>query len=301
MEVYTITANMKLLDLEPPIPGYSQFIGAYLFRGEKTALIDTGPTSSVTNLLQSLARLGINPGTIDYIILSHIHLDHAGGVGTAIKAMSHARILAHSRAKAHLINPTALWQASLKTLGDIAVKYGEPEPVPEHKIIVAEDRMKLDLGAGLTLEIYLTPGHAAHHLSVFDRASGVLMAGEAAGVCVDGLVRPATPPPFKMEETLASIDKLIALQPRKLCYGHFGCYDNAVERLKLYREQLLLWQRVANSAAKAGKTPEDILTLLRKEDPGLRYLDSLNKDEYAREAGLLVNSIIGLTESVQPH
>lgn len=299
MEIYTITPTMKLLDLEPPIPGYSQFIGAYLFCGEKTALIDTGPTSSVTNLLQSLARLGINPVAIDYIILSHIHLDHAGGAGTAIKVMSRARILAHSRAKAHLIDPTALWQASLKTLGDIAIKYGEPEPVPEHSIIVVEDRMKLDLGKGLILEIFLTPGHAAHHLSIFDRASGVLMAGEAAGVCVDGLVRPATPPPFKMEETLASIDKLIALQPRKLCYGHFGCSDNAVDRLKLYRDKLLLWHKVGNSAASAGKTPEDILTLLRKEDSGLRYLDSLNKDEYAREAGLLVNSIIGLTESTR--
>ncbi len=301
MEIRTITPNMKLFDLEPPIPGYSKFIGAYLFHSEKTALLDTGPTSSVPNLFQALAKLGINAGAIDHIILSHIHLDHAGGVGTAIRGMSHARILAHRRAKAHLIDPTTLWQASLKTLGDIAVKYGEPEPVPEHSIIIAEDQMKLDLGKGLTLEILLTPGHAAHHLSVFDRANGVLMAGEAAGVCADGLIRPATPPPFKMEETLASIDKLSALQPAKLCYGHFGCYDNAVQRLKFYREKLLLWHKVANSAAKAGKTPEEILMLFRKEDSDLKYLDSLNRDEYAREAGLLVNSIIGLTESAHPH
>ena len=296
MGVYDITPTLKLLDVTPPIPGYGYFIGAYLFQGKQTALIDTGPRSSLPNLFKALTRLGISPLAIDYIILSHIHLDHTGGVGTAIKEMSNARVVAHSRAKSHLIDPTALWQASLKTLGDIAIQYGEPEPVPEHRIIIAKDQMKLELGGELTLELYLTPGHAAHHLSVFHRASGIAIAGEAAGVCVNGQVRPTTPPPFKMGETLASIDKLIQLQPQKLCYLHFGCFDNAVERLKRYREKLLLWHKLVNNAARSGKTPEDIFTLLRKEDPELNYLDTMSQDEYAREAGLLINGIVGLTE-----
>ena len=235
---------------------------------------------------------------IDYIVLTHIHIDHAGGVGMAMKALTNAKILAHGRARSHLIDPAKLWQGSLNTLGDLAIKYGPIEPVPEDRIAIATDQMELDLGRGLLLEIHLTPGHAAHHLSVFDRANGVLIAGETAGVCIDGAVRLATPPPFKLEETLSSIDKLIALKPRRLCYGHFGCYDNALERLKLYREKVLTWYETVSSAAETGKNPEEILSLLRKKDTGLGYLDGLDKDEYDREFALLINTIRGLAGGV---
>lgn len=298
MEIHSITPILSLLSLQPPIPGYKRFIGAYLFSGEKNAIIDVGPTAAIPNLLSALTEAGISPKEIDYIVLTHIHIDHAGGVGTAIKELSNAKVLAHSRARSHLLDPTMLWKGSLKTLGDLALKYGPIEAVPEDRIVVATDQMKLDLGHGLALEIHLTPGHAAHHLSIFDRASGVLIAGEAAGVCIDGMVRLATPPPFRLQETLSSIDKLIALEPQRLCYGHFGCYDNGLERLKLYREKLLAWYETVNSAAKAGKNPEDILLLLREEDESLSYLDGLDRDEYNREFALLINTIKGLAEPV---
>lgn len=284
-----------MLDLAP-LPGYGRFIGAYLFTGERKAIVDVGPKAAVPNLLLALAELGMSPRDIDYIVLTHIHMDHAGGVGTVVKEMGNAKVLAHGRARHHLVDPTKLWEASLKTLGALAVEYGEIEPVPEDRIVVATDQMKLDLGHGLVLEIYLTPGHAPHHLSLFDRANRVLIAGEAAGVCIGGLIRPTTPPPFKLEETLSSIDKLIALEPEKLCYGHFGCYDNGLKRLRLYRAKLLRWHEVVGSAVKTGKSTEQILQLLREKDKDLDYLDGLNKDEYKREFALLVNTINGLAE-----
>jgi glyoxylase-like metal-dependent hydrolase (beta-lactamase superfamily II) len=298
MEIHAITPTLRLLNLQPPIPGYKRFIGAYLFSGEKNAIVDVGPTAAIPNLLSALTEAGISPKEIDYIVLTHIHIDHAGGVGTVIKELSNAKVLAHSRARSHLIDPTMLWKGSLKTLGDLALKYGPIEAIPENRIVVATDQMKLDLGHGLALEIHLTPGHAAHHLSIFDRASGVLIAGEAAGVCIDGMVRLATPPPFRLQETLSSVDKLIALEPQRLCYGHFGCYDNGLERLKLYKEKLLAWYETVNSAARAGKNPEDILLLLREEDESLSYLDGLDRDEYNREFALLINTIKGLAEPV---
>lgn len=298
METYIITPTLKLLDLHPPIPGYDKFIGAYLFCGEKKAIVDTGPSAALPNLLSALAKLNIKPTEIDYIILTHIHIDHAGGVGTAIKEMSKSKVLAHSRARSHLIDPTLLWKSSLKILGNLALSYGRIEPVPEDKIIVAQDLMKLDLGRGLILEIYLTPGHAPHHLSLFDRARGVLIAGEAAGACIDGTIRLATPPPFKLEEMLSSIDRLIALRPQKLCYGHFGCYDNATEKLSFVRHKLLEWHGIVNQAAKSGKNAEEILMMLRETDKSLDYLNSLSKDKYNREYTLLINSIYGLSESV---
>lgn len=241
----------------------------------------------------------MSPEEIDFILLTHIHMDHAGGVGTAIKVMSRAKVIAHSGARSHLVDPTRLWKASLKTLGDLALKYGSIEAVPENRIMAATDQMEIDLGRGLKLEIYPTPGHAPHHLSIFNRANGILLAGEAAGVCVDGTIRPATPPPFKLEETLSSIEKLMALKPQKICYGHFGCYDNAPERLKLVRQKLLVWYETVNSTVRAGMNPEEILEILRQKDSSLEYLQRLSKDEYDREYILLINSINGLAEYVR--
>lgn len=236
----------------------------------------------------------MSPEEIDYIIPTHIHIDHAGGVGTVIRKMSRAKVLAHPRARSHLIDPTMLWKASLKTLGDRAIKYGEIEPVPEDRVEVVTDRMKLDLGGGLVLEIYFTPGHAPHHMSIFDRATGVLIAGEAAGVCIDGAIRLATPPPFKLEDTLSSIDTLISLQPEKLCYGHFGCYGNVPEKLEFIRQKVLEWYEIVQSAAAHGKSAESIFLMLRERDRSLDYLNGLSEDAYGREYDLLINSIKGL-------
>ena len=299
IKLSTITPTLRLIDLGLPMPGYKQSMGVYLFRGAKTALVDVGPKSAIPHLFSALAELNISPEEIDYIMLTHIHIDHAGGVGLAIREMSNAKVLTHSRARSHLIDPTVLWQASLQVLGDIAVKYGSIEPVPEDRIVVATDQMQLELGDGLTLEVYLTPGHAPHHISLFDRANSVLISGEAAGICTAGAVRPNTPPPFKLEDALSSIDKLIALKPEKLCYAHLGCYDSGLERLKLYREQLLSWYNIINSAVKAGKSLEEILSLLREKDRSLDYLGSLGRDEYAREMALLGSSIQGLVELVR--
>jgi len=297
-EILTITPNIRLLHLQPPIPGYNKFIGPYLISGEKNAVVDTGPAAAIPSLLSSLTKIGMNPEDIDYIVFTHIHIDHAGGAGGVARALPNARVLAHVRAHEHLINPIALWEASLKVLGDYAIKSGPIEPVSEDRLMDATDQMKLDLGHELTLEIYLTPGHAVHHLSLFDRANGVLFAGEAAGVCINGSIRMATPPPFKLEVTLSSIDKLIALEPRKLCYSHFGCYDNGLERLKLYRRKLVEWYEIISSAASGGKNPEEILKVLREKDRDLDYLDKLDSDVYSRELSLLVNSIRGIAE---PH
>lgn len=293
-EILTVTPNIRLLHLQPPIPGYNKFIGPYLISGEKNAVVDTGPAAAIPSLLSSLTKIGMNPADIDYIVFTHIHIDHAGGAGGVARALPNARVLAHIRAHEHLINPIALWEASLKVLGDYAIKSGPIEPVSEDRLMDATDQMKLDLGHELTLEIYLTPGHAVHHLSLFDRANGILLAGEAAGVCINGAIRMATPPPFKLEVTLSSIDKLIALEPRKLCYSHFGCYDNGLERLKLYRRKLVEWYEIINSAASGGKNPDKILKVLREKDKDLDYLDKLDSDVYSRELSLLVNSIRGI-------
>ena len=295
---YTITPALRLLDLQPPIAGHERFIGAYLFCGARNVIVDVGPRAAIPNLLALLAKLGINRGAIDYVVLTHIHIDHAGGIGILLKELRQARVIAHPRACPHLIAPEMLWRASCETLGSLATDYGRIEPVPEERIVNAEDGMELKLGRDLVLELYLTPGHASHHLSLYDRAGGVLIAGEAAGVCLDGDIRPATPPPFRLAEALSSIDKLIALNPRQICYGHFGCYGNAPERLTFIRKQILDWNRIISVEARAGMSPEDILVTLRKKDSSLDYLDDLDRERYWVQYRLIINSIRGFCQSI---
>ena len=282
------------MDLEPPIPGYNRFIGSYLLLGEKIAIVDPGPSVSIPGLMAGLAAAGIRPEQVDYIIPTHIHIDHAGGTGTACQLLPNATVIVHSRAVRHLADPKALWEGSLKTLGELAIRYGEILPVPSNRIIEASEASPIDLGQDKVLEVYLTPGHAPHHLSLFNRSEGLLLAGEAGGVCSNGSIRPATPPPFKLEETLASIDRLITLNPQRICYGHFGCYDDAVDRLRRSRQQILDWRRIANEEKERGKSPEQIMDVLRNQDHELDYLNGLDKAAFDREAVLLINTIYGL-------
>ncbi len=293
-EISYVTENIRLLHLQPAIPGYDEFIGPYLLLGKEAAVIDIGPAAAVPSFMAALKEVGINSNDIHYVIFTHIHIDHAGSAGTAAKQLPNAKFIAHSLAHKHLVDPRALWEASLKVLGEYAVKSGPIEPVPEGRILDATDGMKLNLGENLNLEIYLTPGHAAHHLCVFYPASGLLFTGEAAGVCINGAVRLATPPPFKLDITLSSIDKLIALKPNRLCYSHFGCYENGLERLKMYRQKVIEWHEVVTAEAKKGKDMAAILKTLRSKDKELDYLDDLEEDVYAREASLIYNSIRGL-------
>jgi glyoxylase-like metal-dependent hydrolase (beta-lactamase superfamily II) len=166
--------------------------------------------------------------------------------------------------------------------------------VPADRILIAEDGMKLDMGSGLKLELYQTPGHASHHLAVFDRKDRVLLAGDAAGIEMNGFLRPGTPPPFRLQDYLDSLDRMIALQPRKIGYAHFGCYDNAVARLQAVRVQTLLWYKIAQIGAKENRTPEDIFRLILKEDDYNDKLKAMEKGVYQREYPLILNTVRGL-------
>ena len=292
--VQDITPTLKLLNSPLEISGYQNYIGTYLILGEKKALVDIGPRAAIKGVLTALSEARLSPEEIDYIILTHIHIDHGGGTGTTVKSLKNARVLVHPRGRSHLIDPTALWNASLETLGELAVRYGQIEPVPEEKIMVAGDGMKLDLGKGVVLEIYMTPGHAAHHMSIFERKYGVLLAGDSAGMYTNGVLRLTTPPPFRLADYLASLDRMVALQPKLLGYAHHGCYPDAITRLRATKEKAQMWYDVAQAGAKAGKTPEQVAQEVREKDKDLAYLSVLDKDEFERERSLLVTSIHGM-------
>ena len=163
MHTKVIGENLFLIDLETC--GYTNLIASYVLKGEKILIVETGPTSSIPNLLSGLAELKVSPEEVAYVAVSHIHIDHAGGAGTLLRQLPNAKVIVHPRGASHLIDPTKLWLASKQTLGDVAEMFGKPEPVPEDRIIAATEGLTLDLGKGLKLRVIEAPGHASHNVA----------------------------------------------------------------------------------------------------------------------------------------
>jgi len=229
--------EFTIIEMDLPTPGHEITTSVYLLKASTIALIDTGPAISLPILFDGLRQLNINPENIGLIIGTHIHLDHLGGLGQALKRMPQAKVIIHPKGIPHLINPQRLWQGSLDAMGEVALKYGQPQPVDPSRLISAQEGQQIELG-GLNLEVLLTPGHAAHHLSLLERNQKFLFAGEAAGIYFPETdsTRPASPPPFDLDQTLSSLQKLISTDPHIVFYCHYGVSNNGVSTLVKYRD-----------------------------------------------------------------
>ncbi|MGQ9530592.1 MAG: MBL fold metallo-hydrolase [Candidatus Bathycorpusculaceae bacterium] len=244
MAATKIDEHIYLIDVQAG--GIKNFIASYVLKGKKVAIIETGPTSSVQNLLLGLKELNVKFEEVAYVAVSHIHLDHGGGVGKLLKFLPKAKVIVHPRGAPYLANPEKLWQQSKDVLKGIAEMYGEPEPVPEERIIAAADGMTFDVGENVRLKVVETLGHASHHQSYYEFSSEGLFPGDAAGIYINEIntILPTTPSPFRLDIALASLDKLISLKPKALYYTHFGKASNPVEKLQIYSQQLNLWAKV---------------------------------------------------------
>ena len=294
MKTYRLARNLVLIDVAPPLSGFEEFISVYVLEAGKIALIDVGPSVSVENLVSGLRELNINPADISYVFATHIHIDHAGGIGKAIEQMPNAKVIVHERGGPHLVDPTRLWEDSQRALGELALKYEPIEPVPQDRIISAKGGMLFDLGE-MELEVLDTPGHASHHLSYLDREGGRLFVGEAAGVYIGevDLIRPAAPSPFNLEQALTSLDNLIRLRPMSLCYAHFGSATHALDKLHFHKQQLLLWGSIIADCLEKEASYQDIYDEIRGKDAMLARIDSLPPDQRERELYFIDGSIKG--------
>jgi glyoxylase-like metal-dependent hydrolase (beta-lactamase superfamily II) len=284
------------IDLDQPsLEGFRQFISAWLVRGERgTFLVDPGPLSTIPRLLAELGRLGVEH--LDYVLLTHIHIDHAGGAGALLAAYPEARVICHPEGIRHLVAPGKLWEGSRKVLGTLAEVYGPIAAVPEERIAFAEEIPAIGVRA------FPSPGHASHHLCFLQ--GDLLFAGEVAGVRseLEGEIymRPATPPRFILKVALASIEAMIALRPKAMVFGHYGLVEDAQVHLEIARNQLLLWvQGVAVSAAVPKEEREAALyTWLLEHDDHYRHLPRLAPDIQVRERYFLANTLRGMAEYV---
>ena len=280
------------LPLLGPFPSFEPFLTTYLLLGKKTALIDPGPTSCLPQLLSKLDEAGVKVESLDFILLTHIHIDHAGGVGDLICYCPKAKVIVHPNGAKHVAHPEKLWQASLDTLGEVAVKYGKIKPVPEERIISAVDGMKIDLGEG-SLSVIFTPGHASHHQSFWDGERGELFVGDAVGVyhpTVDAIT-PGTPPPFDPPKALKLLEKLVSLKPKTICYSHGGCVPMEKDTLERHRKQLFIWSKVVSEMP--NRELREVLEKLVGEDEELAKFTQIGKFEFERETFFLVNSVEG--------
>jgi glyoxylase-like metal-dependent hydrolase (beta-lactamase superfamily II) len=195
------------------------------------AFVDVGANSSVPYLLAALDELGIARQAVEYLLLTHVHLDHAGGAGLLLESLPRARAVLHPRGAPHMIDPAKLIAGSKLVYGEarFARLYGELVPIPAERVRVVADGERIALGAR-TLELIHVPGHALHHYAVVDAAHGSIFAGDTFGISYRALdtaqgafITPSTvPSQFDPEQHLASVDRMLAYRPESMYLMHFS-------------------------------------------------------------------------------
>ncbi|MDR0492624.1 MAG: MBL fold metallo-hydrolase [Nitrososphaerota archaeon] len=260
-------------------------------------LIESGPTNSVHNLLSGMKELGIAPEAIEYVAVTHIHLDHGGGAGTLLKSLPNAKVLVHPRGAPHLIDPERLWSSSQSVLGYVSEVFGKPEPVSKDRIIPITAGV-FDLGDSGKLTVFETLGHASHNLSFQESFNNGVFPGDAAGTYLPecNVVVPTTPPPFYLDSSLVSLDKLITLNPSALYFSHFGRADDAINRLNAYKTQLQLWADIAEAGVKANLSLEKIRDNIIKTDLVMTQIAGYIQNHPIYKKTVLENCIIGFIE-----
>jgi len=289
--------NLHCIDLDMPVmEGFRKFVSCWLYHSaELTFVVDPGPLSTMSHLLAELRRHQVS--TLDYVLLTHIHIDHAGGTGALLKEFPTAQVICHPQGISHLVDPKKLWLGTQKVLGELAEVYGEILPVPEANIGFSE-RL-----TGSGIKVFQTPGHAQHHCCYL--LDELLFGGEIAGVhaAVDtGIyMRPATPPRFILEVAVDSLQRMIELQPRYLVIAHYGLVEPAVEYLQIGLKQLNLWVKgIAEQLANNQELNEtEIFNWLQQHDENYRQQFQLADDIRSRERYFLGNTIRGMSEYVE--
>lgn len=226
--------------------GKPERTGTYVIDEQELTLIETGPSPSIKYVKKGLDSLGFSLDQVKYIIVTHIHLDHAGGVGLLIKDCPNAQVVVHPKGARHLVDPKRLAAGARAVYGDSFAELFDPVvPVPEEKLLIKGEGDELVIGPECTLEFLDTPGHAKHHFSIYDPVSNGIFTGDTVGIRYDQLIRdginfflPSTSPNhFDPEAMQQAINRIRDLHVDRIYYGHFGMTKSIGEAL----DQASLW------------------------------------------------------------
>lgn len=246
--------------IDTKLGGRATVTASYLIHAERPALVETGPTACQAELTAALDALGLGRDDLAHVVVSHIHIDHAGGAGALSDLFPKATIWAHERGARHLVDPTRLVASTIRTYGEekVAAMFGPTYPVAADRMRSLTDRTLIDLG-DRTLEAIDAPGHASHEIFLVDRATDSLFTGDGFGIFLPdvGLLRPASPAPeFDLEQAVASIEHARAERPSRLLFSHFGPVEAVEETCDLAIERLRAWTSAVEQALASGIAPE---------------------------------------------
>jgi glyoxylase-like metal-dependent hydrolase (beta-lactamase superfamily II) len=295
--LHTKEIGKNLFMVELATGSFKNLICSYVIKGKKPFLVESGPTSSIPTLLAGLKELDVKFEAVEFVAVTHVHLDHGGGVGTLLKSLPNAKVIVHPRGMPHLIDPERLWSSSQKVLGFVSGIFGKPEPVTKDRIIPVTEGI-FDLGNGAKLTVTETVGHASHNLSFQESFNDGVFPGDAAGTYLPefDVVVPTTPPPFYLDSALASLDKLINLKPTVLYFSHFGKATKGVQRLKDYRLQLQLWAEIAEEGVKNNWSLEQVRDKIIAEDKAMSLVADFIKSHRIYSKTVLENCVRGFIE-----
>jgi glyoxylase-like metal-dependent hydrolase (beta-lactamase superfamily II) len=245
-------------------------IASYLLPGpEGWTIVETGPTTCFDRLVKGVVEAGVDPGDVDRIVVTHIHLDHAGALGAAAERFPKAELFAHRIGVGHLVDPTKLIASARRAWGSASDSlWGEIAPVPAVRLGPLDGGESFPLRGG-ALEVLATPGHARHHLAFLDTGLSAVFTGDGTGVrLADGRrARPAVPPPdLDLEQLFASLDRIRAVEPKRLYRAHFGVSDDPMEDLASYRRAVEEWRDVALGAARVDPSVTRVADALRAHE-----------------------------------
>lgn len=257
----------KTYAIEVRIPKVDTVFTIYFICEGKGVLIEPGPTASIASIQDAMRRLGMTD--LAYIIPTHIHVDHAGAIGSLAQLFPQAKVLLHPRGAKHAINPSRLIESTKMAFGeDFEEFYGPIFPVPESQVKTPSDGETISVN-GRELRVIYTPGHAPHHLSIFDQKTKGLFSGEALGVNLPGAkfspIPAAAPPSFDIEDYLRTMEKLRQLRPRIIFYSHDGVGRNPEKLISTVAENTKTLADIISKALKEGLTNEAIQSRLQQK------------------------------------
>jgi glyoxylase-like metal-dependent hydrolase (beta-lactamase superfamily II) len=260
--------DRQLIDLD--FRDTEGLVAAYLLPSrDGWALIETGPSTCHDALLAGLARAGVAPEEVREVLVTHIHLDHAGGMGSLAATLPRATFYAHELGVAHLVDPTRLIASARRAWGPAADPlWGSILPVPSDRLRALRGGERLPL-KDTELEVIATPGHARHHLSFFDPVLRAVYTGDSAGVRLErsDRARPAVPPPdLDLDLLFDSLEAMRRLEPEWVCYSHFGPSRGGAAELTEYRRVVEQWRDIALAAAHERADASFVAERLREAD-----------------------------------
>ena len=240
VDVNEVAENIYMIDDQ--LYSIPKFGSVYILDEERKALVDSGPATSAEVVLEGIRKVGVRTEDIAYIVVTHIHLDHAGGAGVLLKDMPQARVVVHSRGAKHLVNPEKLLSSVIETQGEEAMaRNGDVVPIEEKRVQSVYDGDVIELSDKQVLKVIGAPGHVSHELCIYESRNGGIFVGDAVGNVVPekGILVPITPPPsFDLELYINTLHNLMKLKATMIYFAHFGASSRVQENLQLAIDKL---------------------------------------------------------------